>query len=122
MTYVDALDALASHPHIARYRQLCEEGNADVEQRDAYRALVVAKASGPASPATIAGNALSAAARIAGAAITGQRVVAPADVRNSRLAECRSCPRYDRGRCQVCGCFVAAKARFATEQCPLGKW
>lgn len=46
MTHDDALESLATHPHAWRFRQLCAESNADVEQRDGYRELVVRLASG----------------------------------------------------------------------------
>jgi hypothetical protein len=43
-----------------------------------------------------------------------------------RVALCVACEHYDDGRCRKCGCKVAgsvvAKARWASEKCPLGKW
>ena len=41
-----------------------------------------------------------------------------------RLNICKSCPLYENLRCKHadCGCFVNAKARVATESCPVGKW
>lgn len=41
------------------------------------------------------------------------------------LTVCRDCPEYQLhpiARCKSCGCFLSAKARMATEDCPLGKW
>lgn len=46
MTYLEALDALAHHPHLWRFRQLCAEDNPDPVQRDAYRNHVIQIASG----------------------------------------------------------------------------
>jgi len=39
-------------------------------------------------------------------------------------AICQACPEYQPllNRCGKCGCFLSAKARMATETCPLGKW
>jgi Family of unknown function (DUF6171) len=39
-----------------------------------------------------------------------------------RIAQCRSCSSLKRVRCELCGCFVAAKAWLPTQTCPLGKW
>lgn len=41
------------------------------------------------------------------------------------LAICGTCELYKPGlvaTCGKCGCVLAAKARMATEVCPLGKW
>jgi len=46
MSHDDALDALASHPHVDHFRRLCAEANPDVEQRDAIRAQVIRLAVG----------------------------------------------------------------------------
>ena len=38
---------------------------------------------------------------------------------------CRDCEHYQPSpiaKCGKCGCFLSAKARMATEACPLGKW
>lgn len=55
MTWVealDALDALADHPHVAHYRRLCSDENTDVVVRDAWRLKIVRKAHGEPSPAS----------------------------------------------------------------------
>lgn len=41
-----------------------------------------------------------------------------------RIQTCEECPRLFRPtqQCKECGCFVKAKARLRTSQCPLGKW
>lgn len=44
------------------------------------------------------------------------------------FAICAGCDKYQPGalpvadKCGQCGCFLSAKARMATEACPLGKW
>lgn len=56
----------------------------------------------------------------------------------ARLLTCAGCPQLERNpllhlppgasgvspasRCRACGCFVAAKARLASESCPEGRW
>ena len=45
MTHDEALMALAGHPHLRRYRELCED-DADPETREAYRTLVIRLARG----------------------------------------------------------------------------
>ena len=55
MTHDDALECLADHPHLWRFVELTADDNADVEQRDAYRELVVRLASGePLAPPPVA--------------------------------------------------------------------
>lgn len=41
-----------------------------------------------------------------------------------RLSICSRCDRYKDGRCLECGCFVALKAVWSSEDCPLkpSKW
>ena len=54
--------------------------------------------------------------------------IAPKEVFDQRLNECKVCPHWDSealantGRCMVCGCSTVAKLRLATEKCPIGKW
>jgi hypothetical protein len=48
--------------------------------------------------------------------LTAQQVAA-------RLAVCTSCDQLRSNRaCAKCGCFVDAKARFRSQDCPLRKW
>jgi hypothetical protein len=49
MTWLEALDALASHSHLERYRFLCFD-HPDQETRAAYREHVVRKATGEPPP------------------------------------------------------------------------
>jgi hypothetical protein len=50
MTWLEALDALAGHSHIERYRFLCFD-HPDPETRAAYRDHVVRKVTGEPHPA-----------------------------------------------------------------------
>jgi hypothetical protein len=63
------------------------------------------------------------------------------DVRNLRLAKCRTCVlsggeekwnnmiaeegekgMMKTGNCKICGCFTDLKTEYKEESCPLGKW
>ena len=46
----------------------------------------------------------------------------PITIRQERLGICGDCPHNHGGVCSRCGCFLKAKARVATEACPLNKW
>lgn len=82
----------------------------------------------------LAVTAAGAGARVVRAALAGQRIKVSPAVEQSRLATCRACQevsvKEQNGityhRCQRCGCWLdgkyLAKARIATEACPLGKW
>lgn len=39
-----------------------------------------------------------------------------------RLRICDTCEWRTGGRCMKCGCFIDAKARWASSDCPIGKW
>lgn len=41
-----------------------------------------------------------------------------------RVNTCFWCPEYINltGQCSECGCFIKAKAKLKTEDCPLEKW
>lgn len=49
---------------------------------------------------------------------------APREVIEHRLSVCQNCDRYRHSdsRCSECGCYVAEKASWRSEDCPLGKW
>ena len=47
---------------------------------------------------------------------------APQHVVDSRLEICGSCEHLNEDRCSKCGCFVAMKASWAAEECPIQKW
>lgn len=48
----------------------------------------------------------------------------PESVISERYAICARCELHNFGQClhSSCGCFVGAKIRVASEQCPEGKW
>jgi hypothetical protein len=70
-------------------------------------------------------NAAAAAGRVASAAWSGRPVLADEATVRQRLTVCQSCEHRLGNRCRLCGCRLAgllAKATFATEHCPAGKW
>jgi hypothetical protein len=73
----------------------------------------------PAAPRPTAATTVVRAAKVA---VKVARSVAkgfvPADVAAARLAICQTCPNLAKGRCRLCGCFMAAKVRLAAESCP----
>jgi len=70
------------------------------------------------------GNARQAARRVLGRALRGQPLRVSSDEARRRLAICASCSSYRASdkTCAECGCYIAAKARLASEQCPTSKW
>jgi hypothetical protein len=48
--------------------------------------------------------------------------VSEKDEIDRRLEICNLCEFFKDGRCTICGCFMALKARLATGKCPKGKW
>jgi hypothetical protein len=55
-----------------------------------------------------------------GARLHGRRL--PAEKRIARMQICEMCPERSDMWCGKCGCYLPAKARFVSEECPLGKW
>lgn len=49
---------------------------------------------------------------------------APADLYQSRLAQCLACPHLRDGTCALCGCYVEARAAKKRQRCPdvPGRW
>lgn len=41
---------------------------------------------------------------------------------DERLKVCSQCDQNKDGECQMCGCILSIKARWATEDCPAHKW
>jgi hypothetical protein len=123
MDWTEALEIVIAETGHERYRDLCSDDHPD---RDAWRANMVARATGePSYPSygAMARNALGAAARVVGAVATGQRVLLTQSEIDARLAVCTSCDRWDeeKARCRKCGC-AQFKLHLATEVCPLSKW
>ncbi|WP_125767646.1 DUF6171 family protein [Lapidilactobacillus wuchangensis] len=44
------------------------------------------------------------------------------DLREQRLAICRTCPFFQNGLCQKCGCYCRFRASLNNKKCPLNKW
>lgn len=63
-------------------------------------------------------------------AITGNLEIVPEDEMKKRLSICKTCiyikpiPGFSNliGRCEICGCFMDAKVKYAKSSCPEGKW
>ena len=66
----------------------------------------------------------SSAAKAGVAIAQGKPIVAQKNKAKERLDICSKCKDLDKilGRCNLCGCFVSAKARADYESCPSGKW
>ena len=73
-------------------------------------------------------SASKAISRALAALAVGDPVLSTAEVIARRRGLCELCefsePRDGRKkrRCSKCGCYLAAKTRLATEQCPVGVW
>lgn len=50
----------------------------------------------------------------------GEKVDAEEKAR--RLEVCGGCEHYNGSRCELCGCFMAWKAKLTSSDCPIGKW
>ena len=72
----------------------------------------------------LAANFTGAVKRAAAAAIKGDAIFVDGLTKEGRLAICNMCEMRDGSRCTHpdCGCFIQAKARCATEECPKGYW
>lgn len=46
----------------------------------------------------------------------------PPELFESRLQQCTLCDQRSSDRCAVCGCYIATKAEWSEQACPLGKW
>ncbi len=133
MTWTEALESLASDPHLWRYRELCDEDNPNLIQRDKYRGLVIRivtddptlkpGGSRPLAYPPIAiqvGNALGAAAQFVK---SGFATVTQEEF-DRRLAICKTCEFLDatRNRCVKCSCHLAVKPWGKAWHCPIAKW
>ena len=47
---------------------------------------------------------------------------APATVIHERRGICHLCEHLQNGRCDICKCYILAKARLLGEDCPIDKW
>jgi hypothetical protein len=88
------------------------------------RRSVHAMARQPATPGLLkrAGSLAKAIGSETKAIVQGQPTLTAQQVA-ARLAVCASCDQLRSNRaCAKCGCFVDAKARFRSQDCPLRKW
>jgi hypothetical protein len=80
------------------------------------------------SAVTAAGRVAVAATKAVIGVISTGKLIASLDARKGRMAACVKCPHLLApdgvlgARCDVCGCFLQAKAALVTEDCPKGKW
>jgi hypothetical protein len=56
-------------------------------------------------------------------AVSGQ-VLVDEEARTKRFGECINCKDFipQQSRCNICGCFLQIKVKFASAKCPAGKW
>ncbi len=47
---------------------------------------------------------------------------APATIIHERRGICHQCEHLKGGRCDICKCFILAKGRILSEECPKDKW
>lgn len=102
---------------IPRIEWLCSDANPDAELRERWRAHVVERAATP--PVHIKAASLGRA--FWDWAVSGFRMASEDEARR-RMNICVACPEWERGRCRICGCFLAPKVRMKTEHCPIYKW
>ncbi len=76
-----------------------------------------------AGPAGVAARARNFLAASAGHLLAGLPVLTDEEY-GLRMDACRSCDAFEAAAdsCKVCGCRLSVKARWAEQDCPLGKW
>lgn len=42
--------------------------------------------------------------------------------REEKMNICKNCEQHEKGKCKVCGCWVAVKTTLSWFKCPKGKW
>jgi hypothetical protein len=131
MTYQEDLEIVIGRYHHEHHRWLVSDENPECEK---WRRKITEMASDIRNPkpkprlqpsiAVQAGNAIGALGRAAHAAVSGQPVLVPPEVRDKRWAQCMTCVNLVNDRCRLCGCFFAKKIQLATESCPMSppKW
>jgi len=55
-------------------------------------------------------------------ALSNKQVIVSSDISQSRLDICESCENFNNDTCNICGCFMPAKVKFAPTKCPIDKW
>jgi hypothetical protein len=117
MTWERGLEVVVARTRHERLRWLRSHDNPDVEQRDAYRRLMVEQAGG--NPAAMPPARTQAASlwRSLRAFVTSGGKLAPKSVRATRQAACNACPFWNGFRCGRCGC-TGLKVYAAVVSCP----
>jgi hypothetical protein len=121
MAWESDLETVVARTGVEHYRKLCSEAYHD-HLRMREKISLMAREPAPASfpPAGVQiGNALGAIGRAAHAAVSGQPVFVPNEVRDERWAQCMTCVNLVNDRCRLCGCYFAKKITLATESCPM---
>lgn len=112
---------------VGTWRQLLAEVYGDDVPQEPVPPLIEEEGNRPQefpAPHRLAWNLATAVARHWA---TGARQLAD-DEKAARLAVCRGCDLVklnaagEPSRCTKCGCYMAKKAEWASEDCPLGKW
>jgi len=70
----------------------------------------------------LAANFGGALKRAATAVVKGDEVLVDNLTKQAREAICIMCDKRSGSRCTECGCYIKAKTKFATEECPDGHW
>lgn len=113
----------AGLPMVGRLWELCSGTNCSKATSEKYRTLwdshnnYLAPSIEPSSTDKVKNFLLA----ISKYAINGFKNVSSEDY-EKRLITCNDCDKNKHGVCQECGCFIGVKAKWATEDCPLGKW
>lgn len=114
----EQLEQVVAKTGHARFRDLTSDANA--ASREHYRRVVERLATGETP--SIAEQAVSVVKTVARSAKAGFAMVDDAEYER-RMAICRACDQFTaKQRCRLCGCWMKAKNRLATEPCPLGKF
>lgn len=54
--------------------------------------------------------------------VDGKEVIVSEDIQKQRMEICNNCSHNIGGRCALCGCFLEAKTKISSSQCPVMKW
>lgn len=57
-------------------------------------------------------------------AVAGNGFLVSEEKAQERMNVCMECPQFDPNhkRCYLCGCFMEAKIKFKSSECPAAKW
>ncbi len=76
------------------------------------------------SKGEMASNLLKSIKKAGKSFLKGEKLAASSAIAEKRITICNECPKFmkDSARCSLCGCFLKAKIKIASETCPIGKW